>query len=291
MKGKNMNQDIIRLHDHYIETNMNRREFLKKLSILTGSTASALAILPMLDFNLAHAQTISPDDPRLTCDHLEYPGPHGNIRAYFAEKKGKSRQPGVIVIHENRGLNPHIQDVTRRMALEGFVALAPDALSPMGGTPSDPDAARDMIGKLDSTRNVQNFIAAAQYLKTHERTNGRVGVIGFCWGGGVANQMAVQTRDIQASVPYYGIQPALADVEKIKCALLLHYAGLDDRINKGIPDYEAALKSAGVDYRLFMYEGAQHAFNNDTNASRYHPGAADLAWKRTIEFLSEKLIE
>ena len=286
-----MNQEIIQLHDHYIEEGTNRREFLKKLAILTGGTASALAFLPMLDYNHAHAETISRDDSRLNTNYLDYPGKIGNISAYFARKKTDGKQPGVIVIHENRGLNPHIEDITRRMALEGFTALAPDALSPLGGTPTDPDKARDLIGKLDSKQTVQNFIAAAQYLKTHPKTTGRVGVIGFCWGGGMANQLAVQTQDIQASVPYYGMQPAAIDVPKIKAALLLHYAGLDERINKGIPDYEAALKSAGIDYKLYMYDGANHAFSNDTNPSRYNPVAADLAWKRTIEFLSEKLME
>ncbi len=286
-----MNQEIIQLHDHYIEEGTNRREFLKKLAILTGGTASALAILPMLDYNHVHAETISREDSRLNTDYLDYPGKTGNIRAYFARKKTKGKQPGVIVIHENRGLNPHIEDITRRMALEGFTALAPDALSPLGGTPTDPDKARDLIKKLDSKQTVQDFIAAAQYLKTHSKTTGRVGVIGFCWGGGMANQLAVQTQDIQASVPYYGMQPGAIDVPKIKSALLLHYAGLDERINKGIPDYEAALKSSAIDYKLYMYEGANHAFNNDTNPSRYNPEAADLAWKRTIEFLSEKLIE
>lgn len=286
-----MDQEIIQLHDHYIEEGTKRREFLKKLAILTGGTASALAILPMLDYNHAHAETISRDDSRLNTNYLDYPGKIGNISAYFARKKTDGKQPGVIVIHENRGLNPHIEDITRRMALEGFTALAPDALSPLGGTPTDPDKARDLIGKLDSKQTVQNFIAAAQYLKTHPKTTGRVGVIGFCWGGGMANQLAVQTQDIQASVPYYGMQPAAIDVPKIKAALLLHYAGLDERINKGIPDYEAALKSAGIDYKLYMYDGANHAFSNDTNPSRYNPVAADLAWKRTIEFLSEKLME
>lgn len=284
-----MNQDIIRLHDHYIEEGMDRREFLKKLAILTGGTTSALALMPLLDYNLALAETIPRDDPRLKTEYMNYPGKGENVRAYFARKKTGDKQPGVIVIHENRGLNPHIEDITRRMALEGFTALAPDALSPLGGTPPDPDKARDLIGRLDSGNTVENYIAAVQYLKTHPGTTGRVGVIGFCWGGGMANQLAVHTQDIQAAVPYYGMQPAAADVPKIKCALLLHYAGLDERINKGVPDYEAALKSAGIDYRLYMYDGANHAFNNDTNASRYHPEAAALSWKRTIEFLSEKL--
>lgn len=286
-----MDQEIIRLHDLYIEEGMNRREFFKKLSVLAGGTASALAVLPMLDYHQAHAQTIPRDDPRLNTAYLDYPGASGNIRAYFARTKKSDEQPGVIVIHENRGLNPHIEDVTRRMALEGFTALAPDALSPVGGTPSDPDEARDLIGKLDSRQTIENFIAAARYLKTHPESTGKVGVVGFCWGGGMANQLALETQDIQASVPFYGKQPAAIDVPKIKSALLLHYAGLDERINKGIPDYEAALKSAGIDYRLYYYAGANHAFHNDTNASRYDPDAANLAWKRTIEFLSEKLIE
>ena len=286
-----MNQDIIRLHDLYIEEGMDRRQFLKKLAVLTGSTASAIAFLPMLDYNLALAETISKNDPRLEADYLNYPGKNGSIKAYLARKKSAGKQPGVIVIHENRGLNPHIEDITRRMALEGFTALAPDALSPLGGTPSDPDKARDMIRTLDKKETEQNFIAAAQYLKTHPKTTGKIGVIGFCWGGAMANQLAVQSQDVQASVPFYGRQPAASDVPKIKSALLLHYAGLDKRINKGIPDYEAALKSAGIDYTLHIYEGANHAFNNDTNTSRYHPEAAALAWKRTIEFLSKKLIE
>lgn len=286
-----MNQNIIRLHDHYIEEGMGRREFLRKMTALAGSTASALALMPFLDYDYARAGTIAQDDPRLNSEYSDYPGKTGNIRAYFARERNKGRQPGVLIIHENRGLNPHIEDVARRMALEGFTALAPDALSPVGGTPSDPDKARDLIQKLDGSETVQNFIAAVQYLKNHPETTGKVGVVGFCWGGAMANQLAVQSRDIQASVPFYGMQPDAKDVPKIKAALLLHYAGLDERINKGIPDYEAALKSNNIDYKLYMYEGANHAFNNDTNASRYHPQAAALAWKRTIEFLSEKLRE
>ena len=286
-----MNQNSIRLHDHYIEEGMDRREFLTRLTVLTGSTASALALMPLLNAKKAHAQTISPADPRLETAYLTYPGMTGKIRAYSARKKTDTRQPGVIVIHENRGLNPHIEDVTRRMALEGFTALAPDALSPLGGTPSDPDDARDLIRELDAGQTVQNFIAAAQYLKTHPKTTGKVGVIGFCWGGGMANQVAVQTTDVQAAVPFYGKQPSATDVPSIKAALLLHYAGLDDRINKGIPAYKAALESAGVEYTLYLYPGAKHAFNNDTNLSRYNPEAAALAWRRTIEFLWQKLRE
>ena len=279
-----MNQDL--LYDPYTEEGMDRRGFLKKLALLTGGAVSALT-LPGLDG--AAAEIISRDDPRLDAGYVSYPGKTGQMRAYWAGEKAGGKRPGVIVIHENRGLNPHIEDITRRMALEGFHALAPDALSPLGGTPADPDEARDLIGKLDSGQIVDNFIAAVQYLTTHPKTTGRVGVVGFCWGGAMANQLAVRTQDIQAAVPFYGMPPDPAEVPKIKAALLLHYAGLDERINKAVPDYEAALKSSRIDYRLYMYEGAEHAFLNDTNASRYHPQAADLAWKRTIEFLREKL--
>jgi carboxymethylenebutenolidase len=185
-------------------------------------------------------------------------------------------------------LNAHIADVTRRIALEGFVALVPDALSLVGGTPPEESKAIELIGKLDMPSTIKNFVAAVQYLKTNPMTTGKVGVVGFCWGGAMANQMAVQSPDVQAAVPYYGRQPAAEDVPKIKASLLLHYAGNDEGINKGITAYEAALKKASIDYKLFMYEGAQHAFNNDTSP-RYNKEAADLAWTRTIAFLREKL--
>jgi carboxymethylenebutenolidase len=195
----------------------------------------------------------------------------------------------VVVIHENRGLVPHIEDVARRVALEGFLALAPDALSPLGGTPADLDKARSMIQTLDSQSNTQNFVAAVRYLKTHPASTGKVGVVGFCWGGAVANQLAVHSPDLNAAVPFYGRQPASEDVPKIKASLLLHYAGLDEGINKGIPAYEAALKKASIDYKIYMYEGANHAFFNDTNAERYNKDAAQLAWQRTVSFFKEKL--
>jgi len=193
------------------------------------------------------------------------------------------------VVHENRGLNPHIEDVTRRVAIEGFLVLAPDALSPSGGTPPDEQKAIEMIGKLDMRSTVGNFVAAVKFLKTHPLSTGKVGVVGFCWGGAMANQVAVNSPDVMAAVPYYGRQPASEDVPKIKAALLLHYAGNDEGINKGIAAYEEALKKASIDYQLYMYEGAAHAFNNDTNAPRYNKAAADLAWGRTIAFFKEKL--
>jgi carboxymethylenebutenolidase len=195
----------------------------------------------------------------------------------------------VVVIHENRGLVPHIEDVTRRVALEGFLAIAPDALSPLGGTPEDESKAPSLMGQLDKKTTLDNYLAAVRYLRTHPSSTGKVGVVGFCWGGGMANQLAVDSPDVSAAVPYYGAQPALEDVRKIRASLLLHYAGVDERINKGIPAFEEALKKASIDYKIYVYEGAQHAFNNDTTPARYNKEAAQLAWQRTISFLKEKL--
>ncbi len=286
-----MDQKIIDLYDEYTRGFLDRREFLKKLCILAGGAAAANALLPLLENNYARAEVVRKDDPRLETDNINYPGATGDVRAHFARPKGDEKLPGVVVIHENRGLNPHIEDVTRRVALEGFLALGPDALSPLGGTPDDPDKARSLIRELDSQQTIQNYLAAVRYLKTHPASTGKVGVIGFCWGGGMANQVAVNSPDLSAAVPYYGRQPAAEVVSKIKASLLLHYAGDDERINKGIPAYEAALKKASVDYKIYMYEGAKHAFNNDTNAARYNKEAAQLSWQRTISFLKEKLKE
>jgi len=284
-----MDQKIIDLYGEYTRALLDRREFLKKLSILVGGAAAANALLPLLENTYARAEIVPKDDPRLKTGYINYPGATGDVRSHFARPKGDEKLPGVVVIHENRGLNPHIEDVTRRVALEGFLAIGPDALSPLGGTPKDPDKARDLIGKLDRKSTIQNYVAAVRYLKTHPESTGKVGVIGFCWGGGMANQVAVNSPDLSAAVPYYGGQPAAEDVSKIKASLLLHYAGDDKRINAGIPAYEAALKKASVDYKIYMYEGAKHAFNNDTNAARYNKEAAQLAWQRTISFLKEKL--
>ena len=228
------------------------------------------------------------EDPRLYVENIIYPGETGDVLAHFARPKGDKKLPGVIVIHENRGLNPHTEEVARRVALEGFLAIAPDALSPLGGTPEDVDEARSLMQKLDSQETTKNFVAAVKYLKTHPQSTGRVGVTGFCWGGGVTNQVAVNSPDVQAAVPFYGRQPAPEDVPKMKASLLLQYAGDDERINAGIPAFEAALKEASVDYKMFMYEGAGHAFFNDTGP-RYHEEAAKLAWERTIAFFKQKL--
>jgi carboxymethylenebutenolidase len=266
-----------------------RREFCKKLGLLVGTAAAANALLPLWEDDMAYADLVSKGDARLDHDYVKYRGPSGEMRAYLASPKGAAKSPAVLVAHENRGLNAHIEDVARRLALEGFLVLAPDALSGSGGTPPDQEQAIKMIGQLDPQTNTANFAAAARYLQTHPKATGKVGVVGFCWGGAVANQLAVHAPEITAAVPYYGRQPAAEDVPKIKASLLLHYAGQDEAINKGIPAYEAALKKAGVDYRLYTYEGAKHAFNNDSNAERYNKEAAELAWGRTVSFLKEKL--
>jgi carboxymethylenebutenolidase len=284
-----MDQKIVDLYDEYNQGSLDRREFLKKLAVYAGSLAAAAALLPLIEKNHAQAAVVPKDDPRLKAAQIQYSGATGEVRAYVARPKGEAKLPGVVIIHAIGGLNPHIEDVTRRMALEGFLAAAPDALTPLGGTPEDPDKARPLFQKLDSQSTIQNYVAAVRYLKTHPGSTGKVGAVGFCWGGAMANQLAVNSPDLSAAVPYYGRQPVPEDVPKIKAPLLLHYAGIDEAINKGIPAYEAALKKASVDYKLYMYEGAQHAFNNDTDATRYNKEAAQLAWQRTISFLKERL--
>jgi carboxymethylenebutenolidase len=286
-----MDRKIIELYDQYARGSLDRREFLQKLAYLAGGTAAALTLLSSLENKNAAAEIVAGDDPRLHTEYLNYPGATGEVRAYLARPKADGKLPGVVVIHENRGLNSHIEDVNRRVALEGFLAIAPDALSPVGGTPADPDQARSLMGKLDSQSTIKNYTAAVKYLKTHSMTTGKVGIIGFCWGGGMANQVAVNSPDLIAAVPYYGMQAAAEDVPQIKAALLLHYAGLDERVNAGIPAFEAALKAASVNYQIYMYEGVKHAFNNDTTPERYSKEASELAWQRTISFLKQKLKE
>ena len=283
-----MDQKFMDLYDDHVKGSLDRREFLKKLAVLAGSTAAATTLLPLIENKYARAQFVPEDDPRLQVENIKYPGETGEVLAHLARPKGEAKLPGVIVIHENRGLNPHTEDVARRAALEGFLAIAPDALSPLGGTPDNVDEARSLMRKLDSEATVKNYVAAVKYLKTHPQSTGKVGCMGFCWGGGMTNQVAVNSPDLIAAVPFYGRQPAPEDVPKIKASLLIHYAGLDERINAGIEEFEAALKKASVEYKIYMYEGAGHAFFNDTG-SRYHEEAAKLAWERTIAFLKEKL--
>jgi carboxymethylenebutenolidase len=285
-----MDPRIIHLYDEYTHAPLDRRVFLERLATIAGGTAAATALLPVLENNYAQAAIVDPADARLAISTITYKGATGDIKAYLATpKSGPAKRPGVIVIHENRGLNPHIEDVTRRVALEGFTALGLDLLSPMGGTPKDEDQAREMIGKTDRNDAVRNAAAAIAYLKGRADASGPVGATGFCWGGGMTNLLATVAPDLAAAAPYYGLVAATADVPKIKAKLQLHYAGNDPRINAGLPDYEAALKKAGVAYQLFVYDGAEHAFNNDTNAARYNKQAADLAWSRTIAFFKQTL--
>jgi len=285
-----MDQRIINLFDEYTHKPLKRDDFLKRLAKLTGSMAAAMTVLPLLEVNYAQAATVAHTDDRIKTESITYPGADTTMKGYLARPAAPGKYPAVVVIHENRGLNPHIEDVTRRMALAGFVALAPDALSAAGGTPTDETQMRELFGKLDATATRNNFVKAVEYLKTQANSTGKVGCVGFCWGGAMANQLAIHAPDLKAAVPFYGRQPDAADVPKMKAAVQLHYGGLDERVNAGIPAYEAALKAAGVPYELYIYEGAQHAFNNDTAPTRYNEAAAKLAWERTTKFLKEKLV-
>ncbi len=265
---------------------LNRRKFIKTTSMLSGST---IFLFPAFNMNNMNAQTIPPDDPRLHTETITYNGESGKVKAYLAKPKKDQKYPAVIVIHENRGLVPHIKDVARRMALEGFLVIAPDALSPLGGTPDNVEDTRPLFQKINYETTKKDFIAAVKYLQTNPLSTGKVGCTGFCWGGAMTNHVAVNSPELLAAVPYYGSTPDPEDVPKIKAALLLHYAENDQRINEGIPAFEKALKNAGIKYEIYMYKGTEHAFNNDTNPSRYNKEAADLAWKRTIDFFRKYL--
>lgn len=285
-----MDQRIIDLYDAYTHTRMPRRVFMERLTKLAGGTAAALALLPLLEAGSVRAQMVAPDDGRIEAGPTTYPGPGGEVQAYLARPRSPSNNlPGVVVIHENRGLNAHIEDVARRLAVQGYLALAPDALSPMGGTPADSDEAREMIYQLEAGPTLALYQAAITFLDTHEAGNGRVGCVGFCWGGSRANELAVHAEALDAAVVFYGSSPADDEVPRIDVPLLLHYAGLDSRINAGVPDYEAALKRHGKRYTLHMYEGVNHAFHNDTAPGRYSEEAATLAWQRTLAFFGEHL--
>ncbi|WP_434723322.1 dienelactone hydrolase family protein [Mesorhizobium sp. RIZ17] len=283
-------QAMIDAYDEYTHLTLDRRRFMEQLTKLAGSAAAAAAIAPMLAANSAQAAIVAEDDSRIKGEDITYPGSTGEIKGYLVKPANHSGKLGsVIVIHENRGLNPHIRDVARRVALEGFVVLAPDFLSPLGGTPPDEDKARDMFTKLDAAQVTADGVATIAYLESLKDGNGKVGAVGFCWGGGALNQLAVHAPDLNAGVAYYGMQPKAEDAAKIKAPLLLHYAGLDTRTNAGIDAYKKALDAAHVEYKVFVYDGANHAFNNDTSAARYDKKAADLAWGRTVAFLKEKL--
>jgi carboxymethylenebutenolidase len=283
-----MDQRLIQLYDDFTHGEIDRRTFLDRLTQIAGTTAAALALLPLLANDYARAAIVAVDDARLVIDTVTYDAAGTPISGYLARLKSKGKRPAVIVIHENRGLNPHIQDVARRLALEGFLSLALDLLSPLGGTPSDEDKARDMIGTLNADETARRVAAAVPFLEHHAESTGNIGIIGFCWGGGIVNRVAVMAPDLKAGVSYYGLQVPADQVAAIRAPLLLQYAGLDQRVDAGIPAYEAALKADGKQFTIYIYPNVNHAFNNDTGRA-YDKPAADLAWGRTIAFLKQHL--
>lgn len=291
IRKEDIRQEVFDLYDDYAHNRIERREFVQKLSTYAvgGVTVGALMSFLMPDYK--GTLQIKPGDPRLKSEYINYPSPKGGgtIKALVSkpvDAKGKSG--AIVVVHENRGLNPHIEDVARRAALAGFVSIAPDALTPLGGYPGDDDKGRELQSKRDRNEMLEDFIAAYDFIKTNKDCNGKVGAVGFCFGGWIVNMMAVRIPDLSAAVPFYGGQPAAEDVPKIKAPLLLHYAGLDTRVNEGWPAYEAALKENKKEYKAYIYPDVNHGFNNDTTP-RYDKAAADLAWSRTIEFFKEKL--
>jgi len=283
-----MDQRIIELYDDFTHGGISRRGFLNRLAEIAGSTAAAMALLPLLQNDYARAAIVAPDDPRLAVDTVSYDAEGTPVSGYLVRLKDKGKRPAVIVVHENRGLNPHIEDVARRLALDGFLAYAVDMLSPLGGTPSDEDKGRDMLRSLDRDETARRIAAAVPFLANHPEPNGKVGIIGFCWGGAMVNRVAVLAPDLDAGVAYYGVQVPASQVSSIRAPLLLHYAGRDPRVNAGIDAYKAALDASNKDYTIHIYEGVNHAFNNDTG-SRYDKTAADLAWGRTVAFLKKNL--
>jgi carboxymethylenebutenolidase len=279
-----MDQRIIDLYDEFVHVHFNRRLFLEKAARVTGSLAAASALLPMLQSNYALAATVAPDDSRLETDHVSYKGASGDVKAYLAKPKGAGSHGTVVVVHQNRGLNPHIEDIARRLAVEGYVAMAPDFLSQLGGTPADEDAAMAMFPKLDKDKVTGDANAAVAYLRGRSDSNGKAGAIGFCWGGDVVNRIAVTDPNVNAISVYYGVAPDLSLVPNIKATMLLNYADpkIDTRVGATVPPYEEALKAAHIKYNLYYYTGANHAFNDDTQSARYDEAAAKLAWQRTL---------
>ncbi|TDH23529.1 dienelactone hydrolase family protein [Segetibacter sp. 3557_3] len=291
IKKEDIKQEVFDLYDDYAHNRLNRRDFMQRLSTYAVGSLTVPALMSFLMPDYQDKIQVKKDDPRLKSDYITYPSPKGggSIKGLLLKPvDAKKKLGGIVVVHENRGLNPHIEDVARRAALAGFVSLAPDALTPLGGYPGTDDQGREMQSKRDQKEMLEDFIAAYEYLKTHKDCNGKVGVVGFCFGGAIANRMAVRLPDLAAAVPFYGGQPAKEDVPQIKAPLLLHYAELDTRVNEGWPAYEAALKENKKEYTAYMYPGVNHGFHNDTTP-RYDKAAAELAWKRTIEFFEKKL--
>src|SRR5690349_13933456 len=291
IKKEDIKQEVFDLYDDYAHSRVNRRDFVQKLSTYAvgGITVTSLMSFLMPDYK--NFIQVKADDPRLKSEYINYKSEKGGgtIKALLSmPADAKNKLGGIVVVHENRGLNPYIEDVARRAALAGFISIAPDALTPLGGYPGNDDKGRELQSKRDRNEMLEDFIAAYDYLKDHKDCNGKVGVVGFCFGGWIANMMAVRIPDLSASVPFYGSQPALEDVPKIKAPLLLHYAGLDTRVNEGWPAYEKALKESGKEYTAYIYPNVNHGFHNDTTP-RYDKDAAELAWNRTVEFFNKKL--
>lgn len=283
-----MDPRIINLYDEYTHAPLSRTVFLQRLALITGSMTAALAILPQIEVNGRAAAITSAND--LYTERISYAGVNGEMKGYLARPLQEKAYAAVVVIHENRGLNGHIEDVARRAAQAGFLALAPNALAPLGGTPENDDEARSKFQQLKPEESLQNFMRAFEYLRSRKDCNGKMGCVGFCWGGAMANNLAVNLPDLKAAVAFYGRQPSAADVAKIKAAVQLHYASLDTRVNEGIDSYINALKQNKVEYELYMYEGVNHAFHNDTAPARYNEAAAKLAWQRSMEFFKKKLV-
>jgi carboxymethylenebutenolidase len=283
--------EVLKLFDQYVHGLIGRRTFLNSAAKYTVGAVTAEALLAELSPNFAMAQQVQGTDARVEASYIEIPSPqgYGKVRGYLVKPAGaKGKLPTVLVVHENRGLNPHIEDIARRLALDNFIAFAPDALYPLGGYPGDEDKARELFPKLDQSKTRADFLASAAALKALPQGNGKVGVVGFCYGGGISNFLATQVSDLGAAVPFYGVQPPEEDVARIKAPLLIQYAANDERINAGWPKYEEALKKAGVRYQAFVYPGTQHGFNNDTTP-RYDQAAAKLAWQRTVDFFNQQL--
>jgi len=292
MTAKDFDKDLLELYDFYAHGLITKRQFLDKASRYAVGGLTAVAILGMMSPNYAFAEQVAFTDPDIVAEYITYPSPKGNgeVRGYLVRPAGDAgKWPAVVVVHENRGLNPYIEDVARRVAKAGFVALAPDGLTSVGGYPGNDEKGKELQSKVDPTKLMNDFFAGVELMLTHPLSTGAVGITGFCYGGGVANAAAVAYPELKAAVPFYGMQPAPADVPRIKAALMLHYAGLDTRVNAGWPAYEAALKAAGTDYQAFIYEGVNHGFHNDSTP-RYDEKAAELAWTRTVEFFKAKLV-
>jgi carboxymethylenebutenolidase len=289
-KASDFPQEVLNLFDGYVHGRISRRDFLDRAGKFAVGGVTAAAMLESLRPNYAFAQQVAKDDGRIKAGYQDYPSPQGSgtMRGYLARPAKAGKSPCVVVIHENRGLNPYIEDVARRLAVDGFVAFAPDALTPLGGYPGDEEKAVKLFATLDAAKRTEDLLAAAGYLKSRPECSGKLGAVGFCFGGGVANMMAVRIPDLAAAVPFYGSQPKAEDVPKINAALLIHYAALDERINAGWPAYEAALKLNNKKYDMYMYPGTNHGFHNDTTP-RYDEAAAKLAWSRTIAFFKENL--